>query len=220
MKILIDEKRNLHPFLEEAKEIAKGIYYMLGSKAEVIIHDLSNPRNSLFFIAGELTKRKLGAPATDVMLKALRKSSPENSFNYQTKGKDGHLYKSSMMFIKDENKDVIGCLGINYDITDVLMVTNILNDFSSTETLEKSEEGEESFEDSINDVLKKMLEKAKEKIGKPVPFMNKDDKLALIKNLDEKGCFLIKGSIEIVADDLKVSRYTVYNYIKEIGVSD
>lgn len=216
MKILVDEKRRLHPYLEGMKKVATGIYAMLGSKAEVIIHDLSTPESSLFYIAGELTKRKLGAPATDVILRALRNKDFEDILNYQSKGKEGHIYKSSAMFLRDESGEVIGCLGINYDITDMLLVNNIINDFCATIPQKDEKEQEETFVNSINEVLMDILEKSKKRIGKPIPFMNKEDKLEVIKYLDERGCFLIKGAIEVVADDLRVSRYTIYNYLKEI----
>lgn len=216
MKILIDETRKVHPFLEGMKNIAKGIYMMMGNKCEVIIHDLSNPESSLIFIAGEITNRQLGAPATDVMLKALRNKEPKDILNYQTKSKDGHSYKSSTMFLRDENNKIIGCLGINYDITNMMLVNSIINDFCQVTTKDDEKAEEETFANNVNEVLKELLERSKDQIGKPVPFMNKDDKLKVIKFLDERGTFMIKGAVEIVADDLRVSRYTIYNYLKEI----
>lgn len=217
MKILIDEDRDLHHCLEEMKSVAKGIYMMMGSKCEVILHDLSNPESSLFFIAGEITNRTIGAPATDVLLKALRNKETEDILNYQTRSKDGHIYKSSTMFIRNEEKEIIGCLGINYDITDMMLVNNIINDFCQVVVSDDDNKAEEeTFANNISEVLKELLERSKDQIGKPVPFMNKEDKLKVIKFLDERGTFMIKGAVEIVADDLRVSRYTIYNYLKEI----
>jgi len=38
----------------------------------------------------------------------------------------------------------------------------------------------------------------------------------VVKSLDERGIFLIKGAVENVAKFLDVSRYTIYNYLDEI----
>jgi predicted transcriptional regulator YheO len=36
--------------------------------------------------------------------------------------------------------------------------------------------------------------------------------------VDEKGGFMIKGSIDLLAHKLNVSRYTIYNYLDEIKI--
>jgi predicted transcriptional regulator YheO len=46
--------------------------------------------------------------------------------------------------------------------------------------------------------------------------MEKDDKIEVIKYLDQKGAFMIKGAVDHAAEKLNVSRYTIYNYLKEV----
>lgn len=46
--------------------------------------------------------------------------------------------------------------------------------------------------------------------------MQKEDKVEVIRYLQKRGVFLIKGAIEKVAKRLNVSRYTLYNYLSEI----
>ena len=46
-------------------------------------------------------------------------------------------------------------------------------------------------------------------------MLTKEDKVAVVRYLDEKGAFLIKKSAEKVADFLGISRFTVYNYLNE-----
>ena len=50
--------------------------------------------------------------------------------------------------------------------------------------------------------------------------MTKDDKVEIVRTLDQKGAFLIKGAIDYVAKVLCVSRYTVYNYLDEVRVGE
>ncbi len=42
----------------------------------------------------------------------------------------------------------------------------------------------------------------------------------MVKFLDEKGIFRVKGTIEMVADVLKVSKFTIYSYLDHIKSDD
>ncbi|GAB6137954.1 helix-turn-helix transcriptional regulator [Halanaerobaculum tunisiense] len=220
MRILVDEKRKVHPYLENLKSIGISLHKTLGNKSEIIIHDLSNPENSVIFIAGELTDRDLGAPITDLVLRIIKnKEDPDDILNYQTKSEDGRIFKSSTMFVKDDNNEIIGCLCTNYDITDLLLVQNIIGNFASVDNNKGKEQDsnyKENFANNIDEVLNNIIKKAKAQVDKPAPFMEKEDKLKVIEYLDKRGAFTIKGSVETVAEDLGVSRYTIYNYLKEI----
>ena len=44
----------------------------------------------------------------------------------------------------------------------------------------------------------------------------RDDKVALIRFMDQKGLFLIKGTVEKVAKRMGISKVTVYSYLDEI----
>ncbi len=48
------------------------------------------------------------------------------------------------------------------------------------------------------------------------PVMKRHEKIELIKFMDEKGIFLMKGSVEKVASMLGISKVTVYSYLDEI----
>ncbi|ADL12714.1 helix-turn-helix transcriptional regulator [Acetohalobium arabaticum] len=222
MRILVDDTREVHPYLENVKSIAKGIHKFLGQDSEVVIHDLSDPTSSIIFLAGGLTDRELGGPVTDLVLKTLRQeSNPEDIVNYRNQTEDGRTFKSSTLFIKDDREEVIGCLCINYDVTKLSLVQNIINNFCAMEEDSNKDSNQkeieyEIFANDINDVLNKMIKAAIDQVNKPVPFMEKEDKLKVIEFLEQKSAFIIKGAVERIADDLGVSRYTVYNYLKEI----
>ena len=46
--------------------------------------------------------------------------------------------------------------------------------------------------------------------------MNKNDRITLIRNLTHAGVFKRQKSGPYVAEQLGVSRYTIYNYLNEI----
>ena len=68
----------------------------------------------------------------------------------------------------------------------------------------------------VNDVLYDIVENTIHKYGRPVIYLTKDEKVSIVKDLEEKGVFLIKGAIDYVANALQVSRYTIYNYLDGI----
>ncbi len=53
-------------------------------------------------------------------------------------------------------------------------------------------------------------------LGAPLSELDREQKLAAIRILDERGAFSLRKAIEDVADAMGVSRITIYNYLNEI----
>jgi len=216
------KKNNLE--LKKYIPLVKTIAEMFGKKCEVVLHDFSEPQKSIVAIEnGHVTGRKIGDPITDFALSLWKKNGYENKktdriVNYKTKSKDGKILKSSTVFIRDNQKKIIGCICINYDITIHSMFHKVMDEFCSAVDLEKgkSEKDIETFTSDVKEVLKNIIQEAIEKIGKPVSLMQKEDKLMVVKIADEKGAFLIKGAITQIAKEINVSRFTIYNYLEEV----
>ena len=68
---------------------------------------------------------------------------------------------------------------------------------------------------NVDELLDLMMQDAVQSTGKQLSMLTKEDKVAVVRYLDEKGAFLIKKSAEKVADFLGISRFTVYNYLNE-----
>ena len=47
-------------------------------------------------------------------------------------------------------------------------------------------------------------------------YLNVDEKIKVVKYLQEKGTFKVKGAIVLVAEKLAVSEPTVYRYLKKM----
>ena len=214
--------KDLHPLLKGIIPLVEGIANTFGKNCEVVLHDIRNPQSSVIAIAnGHITGRSIGSPMTEYGLATLRSGQFDKPIvNYRKKTKDGKLLKSSSLFIKDENGKLIGFLCINYDISELTIARNIINNLTNIiEETDFSEE-DESFGNTVNEMLSSIVNKALESVGKPVAFISKEEKVNIVQMLDEKGVFLIKGAIDYVAKVLCVSRYTVYNYLDETRVND
>ena len=216
----------MHSELKRFVPLVKTIAQMFGKNCEVVLHDFSEPQKSIVAIEnGQVTGRKIGDPITDLALSIWRKggygkNKEDEIVNYKTKTKDGKILRSSSVFIRDNQKKFIGCLCINYDLTEYLMFNKIVGEFCTTIDLDKEklkdETGTETFSCNVDEILENIIQEAIEKLGKPVSIMQKNDKLMVAKIVDEKGGFLIKGAVDQLAKEINVSRFTIYNYLDEL----
>ncbi|OGO78861.1 MAG: hypothetical protein A2Y23_05145 [Clostridiales bacterium GWB2_37_7] len=210
----------LHPILKNMMPLVDGIANTFGRNCEVVLHDVRNPDNSIVAIAnGHVTNRVVGGPMSEYGLADLRKGDFScNKVNYLKKTKDGRVLKSTSMYIKDEKDSIVGFLCINFDISELTVMRNLINEFTHINDEVNFLSAEGSGTDTINDVLSRIVDKTLESMGKPVAFLTKEEKVNVVQLLEVQGIFLVKGAIDYVAKVLCVSRYTIYNYLDEIRI--
>ena len=211
----------IHPTLSAFIPFVKGLAETFGSNCEVVLHDLTDLQHSIIAIEnGHVTGRNIGSPMTEASLKLyVNDKVDEDNINYTGKSADGRVLKSSTMFIKDEKGKVLGCLCINFDITELVGVQRVMNELmkvSGTDIGEKLAESGEEVINIVSSVLKDIVNETIQNNGKPIIYLSKEEKVGIVEILDQKGAFLIKGAIDYVAEVLCVSRYTIYNYLDEI----
>ncbi|KNF08164.1 hypothetical protein CLPU_9c00600 [Gottschalkia purinilytica] len=198
--------------LDFLKRLANGISIMFGENCEVVIHDMENFESSIVYIEnGKVTQRKVGDK-----FKVLGTKNVDEFFKgsdlVNCKGilKNNHLIKSSTFHMKGNGYHY--ALGINYDYTNLSLVQSVLKDLTHV-----GENLDEAIErDSGDNILEELFEKALDHIGKPIALMSKEDRVDMIEFLDKKGAFSFHKSIPIVSEKMNVSRFTIYNYLKEI----
>jgi predicted transcriptional regulator YheO len=200
------------------KQIADALVATFPRAFEVVIHDLSQPQESIKHIAGDVTRRKSGGPVTDLVVKALHQEGCDihDRYNYKTTTSDGRSLKSTTTFIRNGDGDVAFALCINFDMTDFLNATHVMEIFTSTAGAFNGTEKVETFAMSINETIEALFAQAVAKIGKEAASMSMTEKIELVKELEILGVFQIKGCTDMVALLMGVSKYTVYNYLKKI----
>ncbi|WP_408009226.1 transcriptional regulator [Pseudalkalibacillus sp. A8] len=201
---------NIHPLFKRYIPIAESIAKTFGSHCEVVVHDLTDVSASVVAIFnGHVTGREVGSSITSFGLNLLRKveKGTDSLLNYVDEDVRGKRVKSSSVYIRDDDGQILGCLSINLDITHYSIAEKLLAEITDTE------KDEETSPLSISQFENQMIEKAVEKVGKPVQIMDKAERMEFIHLLDEMGLFRIKGSIQNVASLLGVSKFTIYNYL-------
>jgi len=213
--------KDIHPILINMIPIVEGISNTFGKNCEVVLHDVRNPESSIVAISnGHVTNRIVGGPMSEYGLADLKRGCFDNNkLNYLKKTKDGRVLKSTSMYIKDDKGDLIGFLCINFDISELTVIKNILSDFININDDAQYLDAESSSQgDAIHEVLTRIVDKTVESMGKPVGFMTKEEKVHVVQLVEGQGAFQVKGAIDYVAKILCVSRYTIYNYLDEIKV--
>ncbi len=212
----------LHPVLKSIIPIVGGIAKTFGKSCEVVLHDITDPYHSIVAIENShVTERDLGGSMSQANIEAIATGGfTQDQLNYVKKTADGRILKSSTVVIRDEAQKPIGCLCINFDLSEFVMVRNSINALCYTGETEENKGAKGYQGTNINEVLCNLVNNVLDASGKPVAYMTKDDKVEIVKILDQKGAFLIKGAIDYAAKVLCVSRYTVYNYLDEVRVEE
>lgn len=205
------------------KKMAKGLAEFLGPSCEVVLHDFRNLERSIVAIEGSVTERSVGGPVTELLLHLLKAGKTrENLFNLRSSTSSGKPLKSAIFFIHDDAGNAIGALCLNYDLSAALMYQQVLDDFVQAEPgraargSEPGEDGREPFGKDVQDTLDEIMRDALGRVGKPVHLMKKRDKFLVTRYAEERGVFLLKGAADRVAEILRVSPFTIYNYLREI----
>jgi hypothetical protein len=64
--------------------------------------------------------------------------------------------------------------------------------------------------------LDRLIDSVERELGGHLEDLSREDKQRAVKMLDERGAFVLRRSVEDVADALGVSRITIYNYLNAI----
>ncbi len=203
------------PIFDLAIRTANMLVKMFGSRCEVAVHDFKNLKKSLIHLAGDVTGREIGSPITDLVLKELAKNKTdvEDIPSYKTQTKKGNVLKSATIFLRDHENKVIGALCINYDISLLMQFGGEIEEFIN---FDDQQDKSESFFTSIQDVTQEMVEQVLHGFKKAPSLMSLEEKVECVRQLEEKGTFLIKGATDYVATVLGVSKFTIYNYLQKI----
>lgn len=197
--------------------LTEGLGQSLGKNCEIVVHDFASPESSVIAIVnGSLTGRQLGDTLDALGFQLLKNHPAGDLINYSTKTKDGRELRSSSIFLRDEKGQIFGALCINFNISGLLKAQEWLQEALGAAS---STAVNEHFEHTVDEVLETMIQNAISSVGKKMADLTREDKVNIVANLESRGAFLIRYSVERVAELLGMTKYTIYNYLDEIKKS-
>ena len=142
--------------------------------------------------------------------------------NYKGITKDKREIRSSTFFIK-ENEELVGALCINFDCSRYSEISKEILELAQIfiDPTDDSSKPDNNLDQSI-EYLSESLEDVIYSIIDPSILENEDitlsqnQKINIVRELDLKGIFQLKGAVPRVAELLRVSEPSVYRYLKII----
>ena len=204
--------------LQKLRQLAVALCHLFSPFCEVVIHDFSDVEHSIICIEGNVTNRHVGGAATDLLLtKVSQGDTNEDLYNYLTNLPGGRVMKSCTVWLRDGQGSVHGAFCVNFDMTIFASVQKVLNNFVTTE---EQSDVVETFANDIEDTIHSIVTTTLYETGQSLSSMGRDEKVDLIGRLADKGVFQVKKSVSILADQLGLSRATIYNYLREARISN
>ena len=198
-------------------KVGEVVAEMFSPYLEVIVHDLTNPNNSIIAIFNShITGRKIGDGTSDIGYKKLSNELPDKIVNYSNKSPSGVELKSSSLTIRNDNNKIIGSMGFNFDLSHFVNIREFIDLFSKSVEMKELPKKEEFFMWNVKTEIQQALNKYLMMNKLQSKVLTRDDKLKVISYMKNKGYISKKGAKTIISELLAISRPTLYKYLKEI----
>jgi len=186
-----------------------------GPDCEAVLHDLTDPAHSVVYVEnGTVTGRKIGDSFDHLIREVLLSEKLQDGFaaNYYFTAPNGKRIRSSSLLIQDETGKLAGALCINLDTTRVMQQLEFLQSLlpgAASEASARETQPGAHVSVMIEDLMDSIL------AGADAGALTRDERIEKIRFMDEKGLFLVKGSVEKAAEKLGVNKVTIYSYLDE-----
>jgi predicted transcriptional regulator YheO len=208
-------------FMDVAARMVEFLGEACGGTCEVVLQDLRPGKMCVVAIAnGHISGRSVGAPLTDLALRLIAQEvwkTTDHICNYEGKTRDSRILHSSTFFIKNEGK-LLGMLSVNVDVSQYTRISDDILRLAglSPAAFQPSAAGiqTENFYNNMEEIIKSVFKELK--VEGASERLSQADRLVIIERLMDRGIFLLRGSVNSVAQKLQCSEASLYRYISMI----
>ncbi|MGD0020291.1 MAG: PAS domain-containing protein [Candidatus Limnocylindrales bacterium] len=206
--------RTLASVFELLARVARAAVATLGPECEVVVHDLRNPEHSVVAISGDLTGRQVGAPVPDPeLLPGVVDAKVEDELRRTATTPSGRELVCSTVWIRDAQGHTVGALCINVDVSDLRQARDLIQRHIGIDVPKAP--ALPTFASSLADFTRTAVGTALAE-GAREGRLRKADRFRVIRQLQSRGIFALRGSVDAVAAELGVSRASIYADLKEL----
>ncbi|MCP4292217.1 MAG: hypothetical protein GY780_10350 [bacterium] len=205
--------------LKAHEAIIEGIALFMGDYCEVALQSLEDPDHAVLkIINNHHTKRKSGDPLTDhgrQVLQDFESKKIQRTSCYTTMSVSSDPMRSVFTVICHDNKP-IGLLDINFNMN--VPLAQFMSTFSLFNNCAQppGQALEKSASSSVGDLVHNAVTEVVQRISTDTNIPNHDKNKYIVFGLHEEGIFDIKGAVVMVAEELGLSKFTIYSYIREL----
>ncbi len=208
--------------INEIKPLLEFLSVFLGTEIEIVLSDAIE-KKVVFFLNPANKSLKLGQalnPIEDKFISEKTYNDTNSVNNYRSFSTDNNRLRSSTFFIKNDSEVLIGLLTINLSVEKYIDLRDVIEKLINGEN-EKHEEKldkifYESYEPSFEEMMSNTISEEISKLSVPPERLTLDEKMEIIRSLDKRGTFLIKGSVSELAKAFKTTDTTIYRYITKL----
>lgn len=220
------------PLLDMYKSLIKFLSFVLSDCYEIVLYWTDN--GSSYYLAGiengSVSGRTINSPISDYGLSLIHdKVFKEKDFVTHFKSITNHNIPltSFSYFIKDNNKNLLGILAINYDNSNDLNSIHRLEEIRNyiiqrSNSLANNYHKEKPvavtapqlLTDEIDNIVYDMVSPD---ILRQGISLSQELKIDIVRELNHKGLFSVKGAVNKVANLLNVSEPSIYRYLKIVN---
>jgi len=194
------------PYLPVVEAVTK----LFSPFMEAAVHDVK--LGKLVAIYNNISKRNVGDRTPLRELGTPLEKFPDYFEPYYKTNWNGKQLKCTSISIRDENQEVIGLICFNIDTT---IFRDIHFNFKAFLDVEQTADNPlELFEDDWKKKVNNFIQEYLNGKNAILETLNTGQKRALVKQLYKRGAFNYKNCSLYLADLLKVSRATIYSYLK------
>lgn len=190
----------------------------IGPHCEIVLHDLRKPATSVVHVAnGHVTNRAVGQGIRDLLgILQAPDFRDDTLLNYAPPIQVGdRVIRSSTAIFRNAEEEPVCALCINLDVTEFHRIQQAMGELTRNLLPVPPSSGVVE-EHGVPDVVGQIVENTIESYGKSIEDMDKRDKMEIIRFLESRGAFDMRGVVGQVADALGVSRHSIYKYLQEV----
>ncbi|GLF98938.1 helix-turn-helix transcriptional regulator [Streptomyces yaizuensis] len=206
--------------IREAEKIATAIGRMFPGLCEVVLHDLRDPEHAVRVIENNLSGRRVGEPATALGLARIADPDfPGVVQNYPGRLPDGRPVKSTSIGIRNSRGVYVAALCLNLDTGPLTALADTVALLARTDEPEPGRLPAESLRPlpRTTDALLDAVRAYAAQRGRTPRELGPADRRELVRGLADDGGLEIRNAARTLAEQLGVSRATVYNYLRRDG---
>ena len=204
-------KDDLRPFVPVCQAIAG----LLHPHAEVVLHDLATGK--VAHIANAFSKREPGdSSMTDLDVAISLDAAVIGP--YRKTNWDRRQLRSVTAVLRDRNDRPVGLLCVNLDISAFEGAVEFIR--SLIQFSPPSEPPSALFKSDWKEMVNETVDGYLRERRLTEAGMSRDDLVALIGRLNERGLFSIRNATPYIAEVLRLSRATLYKHLKEIKLKN
>lgn len=209
---------NLDRYIPVTEFIAE----MMGPDTEVILYSVTD--RSVYYVINPMDEEMVVGSG----LRSLERRFLENrlydheSFvvNYRALSKHRNKLKSATLFLRGDNRQLIAMLTVNANVDRLVELRDMLNEMVSGHRPYDNQHGTSfynSFEVSVEGIVSTTIRKELDKYKVPPDRLSQQEKIEIVRCLDQQGIFLVKGAIVEVAKSLQTTETTIYRYLNKLS---